>query len=84
MSRTHVVYIKHVDSDPFTGRHTAFQCLPLCLFCIAYTHKEFPGMLESTFLARSFGDQGVRLKTRKESRTMLYVSRLCTVKATLT
>ena len=41
-------------------------------------------MLESTFLARSFGDQGVRLKTRKESRTMLYVDRFCTVKITLT
>ena len=36
----------------------------------AYAHKDFPGMLESTFLTRSFGDQGVKLKTRKEPRTL--------------
>ena len=34
-----------------------------------YTTKAFPGMAESTFLSRSFGDQGVRLRIRKEART---------------
>ena len=71
MFRTHVVFITSIDSDPFTGKGSSSCCLCFCLSCVAYTHKEFPGMLESTFLARSFGDQGVRLKTRKESRTML-------------
>ncbi|KAI9839437.1 MAG: hypothetical protein M1837_002086 [Sclerophora amabilis] len=33
--------------------------------------KNFPGMSESTFLSRSFGDQGVRLRIRKEPRTLL-------------
>ena len=33
-------------------------------------------MTESTFLSRSFGDQGVRLRIRKEPRTLLYVPRL--------
>lgn len=32
--------------------------------------KSFPGMTESTFLTRSFSDQGVRLRLRKDSRTM--------------
>lgn len=32
--------------------------------------KNFPGMLESTFLSRSFADQGVKLRIRKEPRTM--------------
>lgn len=30
-------------------------------------------MSESTFLSRSFGDQGVRLRIRKEPRTLVYV-----------
>ena len=33
-------------------------------------------MTESTFLSRSFGDQGVRLRIRKEPRTLLYVPTL--------
>lgn len=37
-----------------------------------YAAKNFPGMAESTFLSRSFGDQGVRLRIRKEPRTLLY------------
>ena len=38
---------------------------------IVYAAKNFPGMSESTFLSRSFGDQGVRLRIRKEPRTLL-------------
>ena len=30
-------------------------------------------MAESTFLSRSFGDQGVKLRIRKEPRTLGYV-----------
>jgi hypothetical protein len=30
-------------------------------------------MMESTFLSRSFADQGVKLRIRKEPRTMMYV-----------
>ncbi|RWQ93398.1 velvet factor-domain-containing protein [Paecilomyces variotii] len=33
--------------------------------------KSFPGMAESTFLSRSFADQGVKLRIRKEARTMV-------------
>ncbi|KAJ5160857.1 Spore development regulator vosA, partial [Penicillium canariense] len=33
--------------------------------------KNFPGMMESTFLSRSFADQGVKLRIRKEPRTMM-------------
>ncbi|KAI7876433.1 hypothetical protein K492DRAFT_135340 [Lichtheimia hyalospora FSU 10163] len=38
-----------------------------------YSSKTFPGMLESTFLSRSFSDQGVRLRIRKEHRVQMYV-----------
>ncbi|RUS22647.1 velvet factor-domain-containing protein, partial [Jimgerdemannia flammicorona] len=35
-----------------------------------YSPKLFPGMSESTFLTRSFSDQGVRIRIRKENRTL--------------
>jgi len=35
-----------------------------------FTAKDFPGLRESTFLTRSFSDQGVRLRLRKDSRSM--------------
>jgi len=35
-----------------------------------YASKQFPGLAESTFLTRSFSDQGVRLRLRKDSRSM--------------
>lgn len=40
------------------------------LICAVSPPKNFPGMLESTFLSRSFADQGVKLRIRKEPRTM--------------
>ncbi|EER39764.1 conserved hypothetical protein [Histoplasma capsulatum H143] len=54
-SRDEVVYIKSILSKPFT-------VLP---------PKNFPGMTESTWLSRSFADQGVKLRIRKEARTLL-------------
>ncbi|OBZ86675.1 hypothetical protein A0J61_05283 [Choanephora cucurbitarum] len=39
-----------------------------------YSVKTFPGMLESTFLSRSFSDQGVRIRIRKEHRIQLHHS----------
>jgi hypothetical protein len=36
-----------------------------------YSSKEFPGMADSTILSRSFGDQGVRIRIRKERRMQL-------------
>ena len=35
-----------------------------------HSAKNFPGMAESTFLTRSFSDQGVRLRLRKDSRAL--------------
>ncbi|KAG8626364.1 hypothetical protein KVT40_005309 [Elsinoe batatas] len=35
-----------------------------------HPQKEYPGLEESTQLSRTFADQGVRLRLRKESRTM--------------
>lgn len=55
MRKTEVVYIKSELSQVFT----------------VFSSKDFPGMTESTFLSRSFGDQGVRLRIRKEPRTLL-------------
>ncbi|KAI9863978.1 MAG: hypothetical protein M1824_006016 [Vezdaea acicularis] len=50
-----VVHLKSIISELFT----------------VYPAKSFPGMSESTFLSRSFGDQGVRLRIRKEPRTLM-------------
>ncbi|KAK0742396.1 velvet factor-domain-containing protein [Apiosordaria backusii] len=36
-----------------------------------YANKSFPGLQESTFLTRTFSDQGVRLRLRKDSRTVV-------------
>ncbi|EIE84876.1 hypothetical protein RO3G_09586 [Rhizopus delemar RA 99-880] len=36
-----------------------------------YSTKNFPGMLESTFLSRSFSDQGARIRIRKEHRVQM-------------
>lgn len=36
-----------------------------------YSAKRFPGMAESTFLTRAISEQGVRLRLRKEPRTLL-------------
>ncbi|KAI5802225.1 velvet factor-domain-containing protein [Pyronema domesticum] len=55
MLKNEVIHIKSITSEPFT----------------VYAAKNFPGMSESTFLSRSFGDQGVRLRIRKEPRTLL-------------
>ncbi|KAI9591322.1 velvet factor [Syncephalis fuscata] len=35
---------------------------------IVYSAKRFPGMEESTFLSRSFADQGLKIRIRKEVR----------------
>lgn len=52
-----VAYINSVSSGPFN----------------VYASKNWPGMAESTFLTRSFSDQGVRLRLRKEPRSRLGV-----------
>lgn len=47
-----ILHIKSVVSDVFTS----FAC------------KNFPGVQQTTFLSRTFSDQGVRLRIRKETR----------------
>ncbi|KAI9758850.1 MAG: hypothetical protein M4579_002796 [Chaenotheca gracillima] len=55
MIKQEVVHLTSIISETFT----------------VFPSKTFPGMAESTFLSRSFGDQGVRLRIRKEPRTMI-------------
>jgi hypothetical protein len=50
-----VEYITAITSEPFQ----------------VHPAKNWPGMAESTFLTRSFSDQGVRLRLRKEPRFRL-------------
>lgn len=45
------------------------------LTSIVYPPKTFPGLSESTFLTRTFGDQGVKMRIRKENRTTMWVQR---------
>ncbi|KAG0171408.1 hypothetical protein DFQ29_008841, partial [Apophysomyces sp. BC1021] len=53
ITTTGAVSLKSVFSDVF----------------IVYSTRTFPGMLDSTFLSRSFSDQGARIRIRKEHRT---------------
>ncbi|KAJ5322052.1 uncharacterized protein MYU51_002805 [Penicillium brevicompactum] len=55
MRKDNVSYLKTIISERFT----------------VSPPKSFPGMMESTFLSRSFADQGVKLRIRKEPRTMM-------------
>ncbi|RDW81112.1 protein vosA [Aspergillus mulundensis] len=55
MRKTDVVFLKSIISERFT----------------VSPPKSFPGMAESTFLSRSFADQGVKLRIRKEPRTLI-------------
>jgi hypothetical protein len=32
---------------------------------MVYTTKQYPGPIESTFLSRTFSDQGVKIRVRK-------------------
>lgn len=72
-ARDIVTYLKSTISDRFTGkthRRCAFwrgtdPASPVS------PPKSFPGMAESTFLSRSFADQGVKLRIRKEPRTLM-------------
>lgn len=48
------VYVSELISNTFT----------------VFSPKSFPGMTESSFLTRTFSDQGVKLRLRKDSRTM--------------
>ncbi|EON69060.1 hypothetical protein W97_08373 [Coniosporium apollinis CBS 100218] len=50
-----VVFLQSIVSDTFN----------------VVTSKDFKGMEESTHLSRSFSDQGVRLRLRKESRSVV-------------
>ncbi|EFR03838.1 hypothetical protein MGYG_06837 [Nannizzia gypsea CBS 118893] len=57
--RDQAIHIKRTSSNPF-------KVLP---------PKSFPGMAESTFMSKSFADQGVKLRIRKEPRTLLSTKR---------
>ncbi|KAI9481626.1 MAG: velvet factor [Benjaminiella poitrasii] len=55
ISKSGVTNLKSIYSDVFQ----------------VYSSKTFPGVLESTFLSRSFSDQGVRIRIRKEHRVQM-------------
>ena len=74
-TRTEVIYLQAIVSHTFVGKikHLPADFRHSTNPSAVHSAKNFPGMAESTFLSRSFGDQGVRLRIRKESRTILYV-----------
>ncbi|CAO3591094.1 unnamed protein product [Absidia cylindrospora] len=51
--------------------YATYRCSVLSDAFQVYSPKSFPGMSESTFLTRSFSEQGVRIRIRKETRTNL-------------
>lgn len=58
ITSTGAVCLKHLFTSPFT----------------VYPTKKFPGMLDSTFISRSFSDQGARIRIRKENRAQIPVA----------
>ncbi|KAI8393842.1 velvet factor-domain-containing protein [Radiomyces spectabilis] len=65
-------------------KFTLFEIVGLDVRCLCsvlsdpfqvYSPKSFPGMSESTFLTRSFSDQGVRIRVRKETRASTVMKR---------
>ncbi|KAI8343393.1 velvet factor-domain-containing protein [Chlamydoabsidia padenii] len=51
------------------GSFAARKCSVLSDVFQVHSPKSFPGMSESTFLTRSFSEQGVRIRIRKETRS---------------
>ncbi|KAG9304489.1 hypothetical protein G9A89_020053 [Geosiphon pyriformis] len=52
-----------------TPRREVYHCKSIFSeIFIVYSAKRFPGMEESTFLSRSFADQGLKIRIRKEIR----------------
>lgn len=62
--------LKTIVSDRFTGK-VSRGTSGVALTGTVSPPKSFPGMAESTFLSRSFADQGVKLRIRKEPRTLM-------------
>ncbi|ORY01937.1 hypothetical protein K493DRAFT_255247 [Basidiobolus meristosporus CBS 931.73] len=54
------------------GQATLMKCTYSDVFTV-YSSKRFPGIEESTFLSRSFSDQGARIRIRRGSK-MLNIS----------
>ncbi|KKK19458.1 hypothetical protein ARAM_004139 [Aspergillus rambellii] len=73
MRKDAVAYLKTIISDRFTGKFNASISWTLQELTLSQVSppKSFPGMAESTFLSRSFADQGVKLRIRKEPRTLI-------------
>lgn len=72
--RDNVVALKSILSDPFSGERLFTVCgysSSLSNFIQVLLPKSFPGMHESTHLSRSFADQGVKLRIRKEARNVM-------------
>ncbi|KAK0384753.1 hypothetical protein NLU13_7231 [Sarocladium strictum] len=59
------------ERDPFpeNGSYSFVSELVSNVFTV-YASRKFPGMTESTTLTRMFSDQGVKLRLRKETRTL--------------
>ena len=64
----HCVYLGRTYTEPFRGE-LPYSCTNMCLLAFkVLTQKDYKGLEESTYLSRTFSDQGVRLRLRKEPR----------------
>ncbi|KAI0133683.1 velvet factor-domain-containing protein [Xylariales sp. AK1849] len=64
--------LMNLEEDPTSGSIGDWVTICEChsqTFQV-FSPRGFPGMAESTFLTRSFSDQGVRLRLRKDSRAL--------------
>jgi Velvet factor len=67
--RGRAYFLKSILSDPFKSKSSLHYQFVLTVSPVVLP-KEFKGLAESTFLSRAFSDQGVRLRLRKEPRSV--------------
>ncbi|KAH9997384.1 hypothetical protein F4779DRAFT_180039 [Xylariaceae sp. FL0662B] len=69
--RTEGEYILRFDLFQMEETYVTMLCSVTSQKFRVHAGKNYPGMAESTFLTRSFSDQGVRLRLRKDSRALI-------------
>lgn len=60
-----------IESDPFPGQSRLPQSVIMITLTVAVlAQRDFGSMSESTHLTRTFSDQGVKLRVRKDTRAI--------------
>ncbi|KAI8855006.1 velvet factor-domain-containing protein [Chytridium lagenaria] len=72
---TEIYFCASICSDVFSKSFSLFSCDQPIATIDVYPAKKFPGMEESTFLSRTFAEQGLKIRIRKELRIRSSIGR---------